>query len=808
MIEMINISNFGCFSDFAWNVEVRDPGNNIAKFKKMNIIYGRNYSGKTTLSRVIRALETGTMPPRYAAPSFKITLSTGAVTNNDVPLQRQDVRVYNKDFVDEHLAFLRDEQGHISPFAVLGLENKEIESEIERLEGELGSAEKQTGLRHSYQERKKAHTEKQKQVKKAQEELESRIFDKANKKPTGIKHNSMYKDVNYDVRKLKADIKTIAENGISALDENERSAKISLLKETALPDIKERLSFRPALSAIAKTSTELLAKKIKPSAPVQDLLNDALLQSWVKSGIGLHQGRRSTCGFCGNPLPAELWEKLGAHFNKESLDLEKEIDSLLQKISAERDSVRNIATVDRSKLYSSFQTGFDSLKSSLKEALRGYEANLVMLEGELAARKKDIFSERTPVVISDDAEAMLEIMSLLNNLIKASNETTASLSDKQKTARDDLRLNEVAQFISDIDFAGENEKIKELEELVEAAKQALDEIQAEGKKRTDRIKELKTQLRDEKRGAEKVNQYLGHFLGHGGLRLSAVEEADTAAYRFEIFRGDASAYNLSEGECSLVAFCYFLAKLEDIETKGKKPIVYIDDPISSLDSNHIFFVYSLIENYLARPIAQTDGEPILDANGKPEYRYEQMFISTHNLEFLKYLKRLTKPARDSEHFLITRKERSSSIGLMPSYLRNYVTELNFLFGEIFCCADEGNAARHYHSFYNFGNNLRKFLEAFLFFKYPFTNSERSDYDKRIKMFFLDGTNSEAFVQRLTNEFSHLGEFIDRGTQPIDCAEIATIAKFVLRKIRDNDKNQFDHFLLSIEKTDPFANAGA
>ncbi|WP_254448170.1 AAA family ATPase [Burkholderia pseudomallei] len=280
---------------------------------------------------------------------------------------------------------------------------------------------------------------------------------------------------------------------------------------------------------------------------------------------------------------------------------------------------------------------------------------------------------------------------------------------------------------------------------------------------------MKTQLRDEKRGAEHVNRYLGHFLGHGGLSLSAVEEANTATYRFQILRGDQAAYNLSEGECSLVAFCYFLAKLEDIETKGKKLIIYIDDPISSLDSNHIFFVFSLIEN-----------------------------ISTHNLEFLKYLKRLSKPAKDSESFLITRKESSSAIGLMPTYLRNYVTELNYLFGEIYGCSDANNANTHYHSFYNFGNNLRKFLEAFLFFKYPFSSSDRNDHDKRIKMFFYDGTNSQALVERLTNEFSHLGEFIDRGAQPIDCSEIATIAKFVLKRIRDNDKEQFDHFLLSIE----------
>jgi wobble nucleotide-excising tRNase len=804
MIETINIKNFGCFSDFSWNTEVRDPGNNVARFKKMNIIYGRNYSGKTTLSRIIRALETGKISPRYAAPSFTITLSTGTVTNDNVPLQEHDVRVYNKDFVDEHLAFLRDEQGHISPFAVLGLENKEIESEIERLEVELGNAERKMGLRYSYQEKKKEHTEKQKQAKKNQEELDSKIFDKANKKPTGIKHNPLYKDVNYDVRKLKADIKIIRDGGISPLEENERGAKINLLGETALPDIKERLSFSPALSVLAVKATELLTKKIKPSAPIQELLNDALLQSWVRSGVELHQGRRATCGFCGNPLPADLWEKLGNHFNKASLDLEKEIDSLLQKISNEKGNIRNIVTVERSGLYSSFQSEFDTLKNGLEEALRNYEASLAALEDELSARKGDIFSERTPVLIDENTKVILETVSSINDVIKRSNEATASLSQNQKTARDDLRLSEVAQFIIDIDLAGEEKKLKELERVVSAAKQDLDEIQGEGKRRTDKINELKTQLRDEKRGAEKVNQYLGHFLGHGGLRLSAVEEAGTAAYRFEILRGGTSAYNLSEGECSLVAFCYFLAKLEDVETKGKRLIIYIDDPISSLDSNHIFFVYSLIESYLARPIEQTNGEPMLDANGKLQYRYQQMFISTHNLEFLKYLKRLTKPARDSEHFLLMRKERSSAIGLMPSYLRNYVTELNFLFGEIYCCSDQGNAARQYHSFYNFGNNLRKFLEAFLFFKYPFYNSERSDYDKRMKMFFHDGTNSEAFVQRLTNEFSHLGEFIDRGTQPIDCEEIAKIAKFVLRKIRDNDKEQFNHFLLSIEKTDPFA----
>ena len=52
------IKNLAVFKDFDWDREVRDKGNNVMVFKKINILYGRNYSGKTTLSRIVRAMET------------------------------------------------------------------------------------------------------------------------------------------------------------------------------------------------------------------------------------------------------------------------------------------------------------------------------------------------------------------------------------------------------------------------------------------------------------------------------------------------------------------------------------------------------------------------------------------------------------------------------------------------------------------------------------------------------------------------------------------------------------------------------
>ena len=57
MIKAIEINNFGSFKDFNWKKDVGDYINDVtAKFSEINIIYGRNYSGKTTLSRIINCL--------------------------------------------------------------------------------------------------------------------------------------------------------------------------------------------------------------------------------------------------------------------------------------------------------------------------------------------------------------------------------------------------------------------------------------------------------------------------------------------------------------------------------------------------------------------------------------------------------------------------------------------------------------------------------------------------------------------------------------------------------------------------------
>ncbi|KQP07134.1 hypothetical protein ASF45_34015 [Pseudorhodoferax sp. Leaf265] len=695
------------------------------------------------------------------------------------------------------LGFLRDEQGHIQPFAVLGAQNKEVEQEIEKVQAQLGSKDANTGLRAAFA--KKLEEEQKAKAAAAQkaDAFNKRLVEKANGKTGGIKHNALYGTPYYDVRNLTADIDLVQSQHIAPMDESTRIEKAGLLAEKPLPEVRQLAAFASGIAALNQRAVAIAGEKIQPNAPLQDLLNSAVLANWVRDGRTLHVGR-DCCAFCRQPLPADLTETLDKHFNEESERLLRQIQRFLQDCESERARVLAIALPEKTRVYSLFQTNLEEVGQKLETARTSYERALEELSKVARERAENIFSARDLTsVVSESEMGIGVVLEEANTLIRLSNEHTAQIGATQQQLREELRLREVATFVATLGVDEVKAEIAQHQQNAEALAKEREALEVEGKKLRAKMEALQAQLRDEKRGAERVNQYLGHSLGGTSLRLQAEEEDGKATYRFRVMRGEQAAFNLSEGECSLVAFCYYLARLDDAQTYGTKPIIYIDDPISSLDSNHIFFIFSLIESFIAKPQVGSDGVALKDANGKPVHRYEQLFISTHNLDFLKYLKRLTAPEQ-VERFLVSRKATTSSISLMPKYLKSYITELNYLFAEIHTCTDDANSAASYHSFYNFGNNLRKFLEAFLFFKYPSVMPG----DKRLKLFFGKDLSAVAFLNRLTNEHSHLEEFVDRGMVPIDCPEIARTALFVLGAMKSKDPDQYEHFLASVGAVDP------
>ncbi|MFZ5823892.1 MAG: AAA family ATPase [Bacillota bacterium] len=785
MIKRIDIQSFGSFKDFSWRSSIREGGN-VLEFKRLNILYGRNYSGKTTLSRIMRSLQEHKLPGAYKGSRFVVSSETETIDQTMVASHSLNIRVYNKDFVDEHLSFLRDSTGNITPFAIVGSENKSIQEQIDKINGTLGNREEGTGLRRRQAEKQAAFESKQSEVSRAERDLREKLSGKAG----SMKHKTIYEDPNYNRPKLEADIQIVRRESTQIPSEEQQRDNLALLAEVALPDIKRTLQFSSAAQNLYREAQELLGSRITPTRPIRDLLDDALLQAWVKAGIQHHRDKRSACGFCGQPLPPDLWDKLDAHFSTESQRLTDRLQEQVRAIELEIEKARGIYALRDEEFYSTNHRLLHQIRDALDGEITKYVSELEEIKKALRARQDDIFNPRSLPVFSDNSIEIIGHINSINALIAKNNQKTVSLSSDQSRARRQLRLSEVAQFIQDAGLVDDEKRVANLQAEAKRAKEEAESISEEIADLENEVRRLLTQVKDERKGAEKVNEYLNHFFGHQGLRLVAVEDPDSSL-KFQILRGSDPAYNLSEGECSLVAVCYFMAKLEDAETQGKELIVYIDDPISSLDSNHIFFVYSLVEAVLAKPNKKPTGEN--------EYRYRQMFISTHNLDFLKYLKRLSAPKDNhggTAYFLLERREAHSYLSLMPTYLKHYTTEFNYLFDQIYKCRDPEYAKENYQCFYSFGNNLRKFLEAYLFYRYPY-HDDHNDKSERMMKFFGSDRASAALTSRLVNELSHLEEIFDRSMRPLEIPEISSLANFVLDTIYEKDPEQYNSLLKSI-----------
>ena len=138
-------------------------------------------------------------------------------------------------------------------------------------------------------------------------------------------------------------------------------------------------------------------------------------------------------------------------------------------------------------------------------------------------------------------------------------------------------------------------------------------------------------------------------------------------------------------------------------------------------------------------------------------------------------------------------DKESIIQLMPSYLRAHITEFNFLFKQIYDCATITNIDdSNYTVFYNFGNNARKFLELYLYYKYP---DNTKDEDKRKKFF---GDEIESIITgRLINEYSHLCGVMERGEHLVEVPEMKIIAQLIVNTIKQKDIEQYRALLNSI-----------
>jgi len=131
---------------------------------------------------------------------------------------------------------------------------------------------------------------------------------------------------------------------------------------------------------------------------------------------------------------------------------------------------------------------------------------------------------------------------------------------------------------------------------------------------------------------------------------------------------------------------------------------------------------------------------------------------------------------------------------MPEYLKHYVTEFHHLFQQIYRCATADlSAITDANDFYHFPNNVRRFLEMYLVFKYPDQGEGHTD---KIRRFFGQDAVTATVADRVNNEYSHVLGLFERVSLPMDPPLMQTVANCVLDRLK-LDKDQYSSLLRSI-----------
>lgn len=810
MIKKIDIQKFGLFSDYNWNSEVgSDPEKDV--FKKVNIIYGRNYSGKTTLSRIFRCVETKKLHKDYCDAEFTLSTNDDTIINESNLTYLKNIRVYNTDFIKENLSWLHNEDGEILPFTLLGGDNTIIESKIKDIENELGVLDPETnsykeGTLYFQKEKKKIEKDNNKKTwDQLKDSLENRLTQKANK---DIKTNGNYvkQGETYNINNINREIKEIIDQKLSCiLTDDDIRIQQDIIKEekkepiSTLPDI--NFNFIEYISH----SKALIGKTIPLSNTLANLVQDDLLQNWVNQGRSLHQDK-DICVFCGNPITVERRKQLDEHFSKESEELKQSIEKTLNSLNSLRSIIENHLisnNIKDDRFYAVLTPRYKELNNKWNKAVKLQYAQIEILEDNLNERLRNIFKPLTNIDFSELEENIVDIQSVVdefNALINENEEKSKSIEQDKNTARKLLRYNALKNFLDNIGYSSLIQTIEVAKIKAENSDKSYTDIKTIiSEKETDKS-DLEKELKDEGRAAEKINKHLADFFGHDGLKLEPYETHNGAEIktRFVIKRGESEAKNMSEGECSLIAFCYFMARIEDeiqAPDAKEKLIIYIDDPISSLDNNHIFFMYGLIES-------------ITVGISRENPKFCQLFISTHNLEFLKHLPNLHKfdnaATKYRQNFIIEKGKKDcesrSSLRKMPRYLRINISEYLYLFDEIYKLANIENLTGdkikffedNYTQLYAMGNLMRKFLECYMSTKYPHIESPYQN----LNLLFPNSIPRQ--INRLVQEYSHL-QWGVRGSLPIDVPEAEETAKKIMEALELHDPAHYQSLVNCIER---------
>ncbi|MCL6261343.1 AAA family ATPase [Aquiflexum sp. TKW24L] len=606
------------------NVATYDPVNGVQidGLKKVNFIYGANGCGKTTLSNFLQN------PVNLKFANCTVNWK------NETPIK---VLVYNKEFREQNFG-----KGKLNGVFTLGQATKEEIKVIEDKNEELKNV-KADGIK----KRETLNAQKQRKDDLEKEFTESswkKIYKKYDKEFKEAFVGSMKSGELFKNRLLQEFSNNIAT--LKTLGELKENAK------TIFGEVPQNIEPINTISyeRILDIEVESVWKKIivgKADVDIAKLIQKLNINDWVNQGRSYIQADEDICPFCQQPtINEDFKNQLENWFDVTYLNDIKVIKELKQEYNLlTQNLINELNDIETSqKNFKDTKLNVDKFSAYLKTLISQNTTNSEFLNNKIKEPSRSI----ELVSLKEQLDLIADLIKDANDEIKKHNDIVANFNAEKSDLIRSIWKYIIEEFRTDIakylsDKGGLETGITGLQTQLTAKLTEFHTLQSE-------IQNLSKNVTSIQPTVDEINRLLRSY---GFLNFEIVPTAEKGFYQILREDGEIAETTLSEGEITFITFLYFLQRAKGGETEesvNEERILVIDDPISSLDSNVLFVVSTLIKEIIKN--VKSDVGNI-----------KQIILLTHNVYFHKEVsyEGLNRKGEKSQFWILRKNNKVSTI---------------------------------------------------------------------------------------------------------------------------------------------------